>query len=565
RHGVLLGMDRPFLYEVSGAVVDEMGEAYPELVDRRAYIADRVRREEERFVETLSKGLALLEGEIATVAQSGARELPGEVVFKLYDTYGFPTDLTEDIARGHNVTLDEEGFRREMATQRERSREAWKGSGDALVSEVYGRIASDLVTSFRGYDSLVGESEVQALLRDGAPVAEAAEGQDVEVIVSETPFYPESGGQVGDRGTLQSDAAEVVVEDTLRPVEGLIVHRGRVTSGTLKVGDPVHLAVDSAARAATVRNHSGTHLLHAALRRVLGEQAMQKGSLVSPDRLRFDFTHDAPLSLSERERIEDLVNEWIEDNADATVRQMAYKEAIGAGAVAIFEEKYGDEVRVVSFGDVSTELCGGTHAGATGDIGLLKIVSETGIAAGVRRVEALTGLSALEYLREQEAGLRRIGELLRVPPAEAAQRVEKLLEERRLLERELEAVRSERRGAASKDLLDDVREVGGVRVLAARVEGAGGKELRGMVDDLRARLGSGVVLLAAEKGGNASLALGVTPDLTERLRAGDLVREIARVLGGKGGGRPDFAQAGGPDATKLDEAFQKLDQLVSAK
>ncbi len=564
RHGVLLGMDRPFLHEVTGAVVDEMGEAYPELVDRKAYIADRVRREEERFLETLSKGLSLLEDEIKAVKESGRRELPGAVVFKLYDTYGFPTDLTEDILRGHDVTLDEAGFQREMEAQRERSREAWKGSGDALVSEIYGRIASDITCAFHGHGELEGRSEIRVVIRDGEPVAEAGEGDAVEIVVEATPFYPEGGGQVGDRGTISTDDGEVSIDETAKPVDGLIVHRGRVERGTLRVGADARLSVDAVARAATVRNHSGTHLLHAALRRVLGEQAMQKGSLVSPERLRFDFTHDAPLTPEERDRIEDFVNTWIEENAGAQIRELPYKEAIEAGAIAIFEEKYGDKVRVVSFGDVSTELCGGTHAGATGDIGVLKIVSETGIAAGVRRVEALTGLSALSYLRDQETGLREIGELLRVPANEAAARVEKLLEERKALERTIAELRSEQRGATSADLLDDAREVNGIRVLAAKVEGASGKELRGMVDDLRARLGSGVVLLAAESDGRASLALGVTPDLTERLRAGDLVREVAQVLGGKGGGRPDFAQAGGPDAAKLGEAFEKLDQLVSA-
>jgi alanyl-tRNA synthetase len=324
------------------------------------------------------------------------------------------------------------------------------------------------------------------------------------------------------------------------------------------------LSVDAEARAATVRNHSGTHLLHAALRQVVGRQAMQKGSLVAPDRLRFDFTHDAPLSQEEIDRIETLVNRWIESNAAAEIRELSYQEAIEAGAIAIFEEKYGDRVRVVSFGDVSTELCGGTHARATGDIGLLKIVSETGIAAGVRRIEALSGLGALEYLREQERTLRRIGEVLKVPAEDALGRVEKLLEERRSVERELSALRKGQRGATASDLISKTRDLNGTKVLATRAEGVQGKDLRAMVDDLRDKLKSGVVLVASEAEGRVSLALGVTPDLKDKLKAGDLVREVAAVVGGKGGGRADFAQAGGNDPGKLDEAFEKLFALVAS-
>jgi alanyl-tRNA synthetase len=336
-----------------------------------------------------------------------------------------------------------------------------------------------------------------------------------------------------------------------------------VAEGEIRVDAVAELRVDADARGATVRNHSGTHLLHAALRKVLGPQAMQKGSLVGPDRLRFDFTHDEPLTGEEIEQIEDLVNLWIEANARSELRIMPYDEAVESGAVAIFDEKYGDEVRVVSFGDFSTELCGGTHAGASGDIGLLKILSESGIAAGVRRIEALTGLGALAHLRGQERSLRHVAELLRSPLTEVPERVEKLLDERRNAEREIERLRQAQRGEASRDLTGQAREVGGIRLLTARVEGVEGKELRSMVDDLRARLESGVVLLASESDGSVALALGVTKDLTKRYRAGDLVREVASVVGGRGGGRPDFAQAGGGDPSKLDEAFERLDALIA--
>jgi alanyl-tRNA synthetase len=552
------------LHSVADVVIDEMGGVFPELAERRAYVTTRIRREEERFLETLSKGLALLEDEIREVKERGDSVLPGAVVFKLLDTYGFPVDLTQDVLKSHDLGASIEGFEAAMDEQRARSREAWKGTGDASVAEVHGRIAAEVTTRFCGHETLETRSEIRALLVDGRSVEIAEQGSEVEVVVAETPFYAESGGQVGDRGTLSSTEGRVEVTDTRKPVGDLIVQWGKVTSGTVRVGETAELSVDTEARSATVRNHSGTHLLHAALRQVIGAQAMQKGSLVAPDRLRFDFTHDTPLSEEEIERIETLVNGWIQSNAAASVSELSYQEAIDAGAIAIFEEKYGDRVRVVSFGDVSTELCGGTHARATGDIGLLKIVSETGIAAGVRRIEALTGQGALQHLREQERTLRRMGEILKVPAEEAVRRVENLLEERRAADREIAALRKGQRGAAATDLVSQTRDVNGTKVLATRAAGVSGKDLRAMVDDLRDKLRSGVVLLASESDGKVSLALGVTPDLKDRLPAGDLVREVALVVGGKGGGRADFAQAGGSEPGRIDEAFEKLFSLVEA-
>jgi alanyl-tRNA synthetase len=563
RHGVLLGIERPFLFDVGDAVIDEMASAYPELRDRRAYITGRIQREEERFLETLSKGLTRLEEDIAALEKSGSKVLPGEAVFKLYDTFGFPVDLTADILSGRNLEIDEVGFNTAMTAQRQRARAAWKGSGDERVAEIYGQLASDISTRFSGYSSLTGTATIRALLVDGESREVANCGEAVEIIVDETPFYAESGGQVGDRGVLQVSGGTVEITDTQRPALQLVVHRGVVTEGELRVDTEAELTVDTDARAATVRNHSGTHLLHAALRTVLGSQAMQKGSLVGPDRLRFDFTHDSALDDSQIEAIEDLANGWIECNAPASVREMSYPEAIEAGAVAIFDEKYGDVVRVVQFGDFSTELCGGTHARATGDIGLLKILSESGIASGVRRIEALTGLGALSHLRDQEKALRSASGLLRVSAAEVPARIEKLLEDRRSAEREIEQLRSAQRGVASKDLTRDAREIAGVQVIATRVAGAEAKELRGMVDDLRSQLTSGIVLLAAETNGQVSLALGVTKDLTDRFRAGDMIREVAIIVGGKGGGRPDFAQAGGSDPSKIDAAFERLDALIA--
>jgi alanyl-tRNA synthetase len=565
RHGKLLGRDSPFIHSVADAVIDQMGEAYPELVERRAYITDRIRREEERFLETLSKGLALLEGEIGELRAKGVSELPGETVFKLYDTFGFPIDLTADILVGHGMALDQSGFDEAMSVQKTRARAAWKGSGDAAVQEVYGRIAQDLQTTFRGYEALDLEAKLLVLLKGGEAITRAEAGDEVELIFDETPFYAESGGQVGDRGHVTTATAEVEIRDVTKPAPGLFVHRGVIRSGSLEVDQEARLRVDAETRQATVRNHTGTHLLHAALRGVLGEQAMQKGSLVGPDRLRFDFTHDSPLTTAELEAIEDQVNRWIEANQPGSTRLMDYPSAIKTGAMAIFDEKYGDEVRVVSFGDCSTELCGGTHARATGEIGLLKIVSETGIAAGIRRIEALTGLGALAHLRAQERLAREAADRLKVPLSELPGRVERLIEERKQAQKQIDELRARKPGAGAGDLLAAARELAshpGAKAIAARVEDVDAKAMRTMVDDLRNRLGTGVVCLAAEADGKALLAIGVTKDLTNRLKAGELIREVAGVVGGGGGGRPDFAQAGGKDPGRIDQALARFDELV---
>jgi alanyl-tRNA synthetase len=564
RHGVLLGVEEPFLFRVADAVIDEMAGAYPDLTERRDYITGRIQREESRFLETLSKGLVLLEEHVAELAKKGETTLAGDAVFRLYDTYGFPVDLTADILRSHGIELDQQGFDASMQVQRERARAAWKGSGDVKVGEVYSRIAKDVATTFTGYEQRRAEAKIEALIVDGQVCELAKAGDAVEVVVDVTPFYAESGGQVGDRGEIRTAGGRVTVTDTQRPVGELVVHRGRVAEGEIRTDTAAELVVDDEARDATVRNHSGTHLLHAALRQVVGTQAMQKGSLVGPERLRFDFTHDAPLTRDEIEAIEDLANEWIEANLAGVTREMAYADAVEAGAIALFEEKYGDEVRVVSFGEVSTELCGGTHARATGDIGLLKVVSETGIAAGVRRIEALTGRGALLHMRGQEHLLRAVAAKLKTAPAELPERVEKLLDERRAQERKIEQLESAQRGAVSSDLTGDAKEIAGVRVLSARVDGVAAKELRSMVDDLRGKLGSGIVLLASEQDGRLALAVGVTKDLVDRFRAGDLMKEVAGLLGGKGGGRPDFAQGGGEDPSRLDEAFERFEALVAA-
>jgi len=567
RHGKLLGKDTPFIHSVADKVIDEMGDAFPELNDRRAFITDRIRREEERFLETLSKGLTLLEDEIGELQAKGVGELPGETVFKLYDTFGFPMDLTADILRSHDMSLDQSGFDEAMSGQKARARAAWKGSGDTAVQEVYGRIAKDLQTTFRGYESLVLEVPIAAMLVGGEIVSEATAGDEVELIFEETPFYAESGGQIGDRGKIETESGRIEIRDVAKPVTDLFVHRGIVESGDVRVDQEARLQVDVETREATIRNHTGTHLLHAALRGVLGDQAMQKGSLVGPDRLRFDFTHDAPLRASELDAIEDQVNRWIEANQEGSTREMDYPSAVKAGAIAIFDEKYGDQVRVVSFGDCSTELCGGTHARATGDIGLLKIVSESGIAAGVRRIEALTGLGALRYLRERERLATQAADSLRVPLGELPGRVEQLLEERKQTQKQIDDLRARKQSSGAVDLLASAKEIAsipGAKALAGRVDDVDAKAMRTMVDDFRNRMGTGVVCLAAEDGDKALLAIGVTKDLVSELKAGDLIREVASVVGGGGGGRPDFAQAGGKDPSRIDEALAKFCELVGA-
>ncbi|MDP6977891.1 MAG: alanine--tRNA ligase [Myxococcota bacterium] len=564
RHGVLLGTEQPFIHGVADKVIDEMCDAYPDLVERREFITSRIKREEERFLETLSKGLKLLEDEISNLSAKGETTLPGETLFQLYDTYGFPVDLTADILVSRDMDVDQAGFDREMDAQRSRARAAWKGSGDTTVAEVYGRIVSEVTCEFTGYTGLVGESSLAALLRGGEPVDEAEQGDEVELVFAETPFYAESGGQVGDRGTISFPAGEVEVSDTQKPLEGLIVHRGKIASGTVRQGEVAQLAVDAGNRQAIVRNHSATHLLHAALRQVLGAQAMQKGSLVEGTRLRFDFTHDHAVTPEEIERIEDIANQWIEENHPGETRLLSYDEAVKQGAMALFEEKYGDEVRVVSFGDCSTELCGGTHARATGDIGLLKVVSESGISAGVRRIEALSGMDALHYLRDQERALRDTAGLLKVAPAEVHDRVAKLLDERKAARRELDSMASKKQGDVAGDLAASAREIAGGKALAARVEGSDAKAMRSLIDDLRNKLGSGVVCLLTESKGKVLVAIGATKDQIENHKAGDLIREVAGVVGGGGGGRPDFAQAGGKDASKIDDAIAKFYELVGA-
>jgi len=569
RHGKLLGMNRPFLHEVCGVVINEMKGAYPDLVDKAAYIRKVVESEEHRFIETLDAGLRILQEEVAVLKESGGEVIPGDIVFKLYDTFGFPTDLTADIVRKDSLALDMEGFEKAMAAQREKARESWKGSGQEAISEVYHRLSMDgIATEFIGYEGVMeGISKVTALLKDGQPVEEIGEGEEGEVIVEQTPFYGEIGGQVGDIGVIISPSPSPSlsvfnVTDTKRPLDNLIAHVGRLTGGKLRKGDAVDLQVTDETRRATEANHSATHLLQAALKQVLGEHVKQSGSQVNADHLRFDFTHFSKIEEEELARVEELANRMIRANVPVETVVMPLAEAVKSGATALFDEKYGETVRVVRMAGFSSELCGGTHVKRTGDIGFLKVVHESAIAAGVRRIEAVTGNAAVAHVRRLEDELRKTAGLLRIGPLETADRTEKLLRREREFEKEIEVLKGKLAAKDSGDLMSRVRQIHGVDVLATVVEASDVKTLRDLGDKLRDRLRSGIILLGSRADGKAMLLCLVTKDLTDRYHAGKIIQSIAPLVGGSGGGRPDMAQAGGPKPDLLEQALDKLPDLL---
>ncbi|WP_295581258.1 alanine--tRNA ligase [uncultured Lamprocystis sp.] len=554
RHGYRLGCTAPFFYRLVAPLVAEMGDAYPELRTAQAQVERLVRLEEERFAETLANGMGILETAIAGLADG---RIPGETVFKLYDTYGFPTDLTADIARERGLTLDMEGFERAMDAQKDRARAASQfGAGQDVAIDIQGQ------TEFCGYDYLHETATVVALYRDGQSCDALDESQDGLVILDLTPFYGESGGQVGDRGWLTGESGRFEVADTQKKAEGVIYHLGRVVIGQLSVGDSVAAQVDDTRRHATALNHSATHLLHAALRQTLGDHVQQKGSLVGPERLRFDFSHFEPVTRAQLLAIERLVNREIRKNHVVETRIMDLEDAKATGAAALFGEKYGDQVRVLRMGDFSTELCGGTHVKAVGDIGLFKIVGEGGIASGVRRIEAMSGAGALDWVEADEDRVLRLAGLLKGGRDDLDDRVATLIERGRTLEKELDQIKSRLASSAGKDLASQAVAVGGIKVLAARIDGVDPKALRETLDQIKDQLGSAVVVLASTADGKVSLAAGVTKDLTDRLKAGDLIREVAAKVGGKGGGRPDMAQAGGTDPAGLPAALGLVEDWV---
>ncbi len=568
RYGHRLGIVEPFFHKLVASLEREMGAAYPVLTQRRSHVERVLLQEEERFAETLSLGMRLLEDAVDDLPHGGV--IPGATVFKLYDTFGFPEDLTADFARERGLAIDEAGFNESMEAQRKRARAASRfavGGTDAALTEAAKELAEQerVFTQFIGYDELESPAHVVGVFdSSGAPLEVAEKDMRAMIVLDKTPFYAESGGQVGDTGIVGRAGVEFRVDDT-RKAGNWHFHVGALTSGNIAAGDAVVASVDAARRRAIVLNHSATHLLHAALRRVLGEHVQQKGSLVAPDRLRFDFAHYEAVSPEQLAEIEGLVNAQIRRNSDASTRVMAFDDAIAAGALAFFDDKYGDKVRVLQIGDFSTELCGGTHVDRSGDIGVLKITSESGVAAGVRRIEAVTGSGALEWIAATESALMNIAGQLKGGREEAAEKVAQLIQRSRKLEREVQALKSKLASGESRDLLSEVEEIDGVKLLVARLDGADARALRDSSDQLKSKLGKGVVVLGAVEGDKVRLVVGVTQNLTDAYKAGDLIKPIAEHVGGRGGGRPDFAQAGGTLPEKLDEALDLArNQLAKA-
>ncbi len=553
RHGYKLGARKPFFYTLVAPLAVEMGEAYPELRREMARVTEVLKQEEERFFQTIANGMEILEGALA----GGAKVVDGDVAFKLHDTYGFPLDLTADVCRERGVTVDEAGFNTAMNRQREQARAAGKFKMAA------GLAYSGAATAFHGYEHLVCEtSRVTAIYVEGTSVASAQAGDDAVIVLDHTPFYAESGGQAGDTGELRNGTTRVVVEDTIKIQAAVHGHQGRIVEGTVKLGDSLVARVDGERRARTVRNHSATHLMHKALREVLGAHVQQKGSLVNAERTRFDFAHNAPVSDAQVTQVENLVNAEILANAATQARVLPIEEAQKLGAMMLFGEKYGDEVRVLDIG-TSRELCGGTHVQRTGDIGLFKIVAEGGVAAGIRRVEAVTGGNALAYLQQLEASVNGLAATLKATPAEVPGRVAAVLDQVRALEKEVESLKGKLASAQGDELLAQAVDVKGLKVLAAVLHGADAKALRETMDKLKDKLKTAAIVLAAVEGGKVQLAAGVTADSIGKIKAGELVNFVAQQVGGKGGGKPDLAMAGGTDAAALPGALASVAAWVA--
>jgi len=565
RHGYMLqqgrlGQREPFFHKLVDTLVAEMGQAYPELAAKRGIVEKALLAEEQRFGETLEHGMKVFDD----VAGRATGTIPGADAFRLYDTYGFPVDLTADIARERGLSVDMDGFEKAMNEQRGRARAASQ-------FEAKGQLSADAIqqlpaTRFLGYDETDSDGlNVVGIVRGATSLGELNDGEEATLILDATPFYAESGGQVGDAGLLSNADGEFTVADTVKLAGTFHGHVGRWSGKTLRVGSPLHGSVDAERRQAIVLNHSATHLLHAALRNVLGEHVTQKGSLVAPDRLRFDFSHFKPVSAQELQTIEDIVNAEVRRNVEAEIRQMAYQEAIDFGAMALFGEKYGDRVRVLKMGAFSTELCGGTHVGRTGDIGLFKIVAESGVAAGVRRIEALTGAGALDYVKAEEARLDQVAELLSASGHDVIDKLRQLFDRQKKLERELEGLKAKAAGAAAGDLATRATDVRGIKLIAARLGGADAKTLRDNIDRFKQLLGDCVVLLAGTNDGKVALVAGVHGSALGRIKAGELVAHVAGQIGGKGGGRPDLAQGGGDDSPQLDAALAAVPAWIDAR
>ncbi|MCG8552645.1 MAG: alanine--tRNA ligase [Desulfobacterales bacterium] len=561
RYGRSIGLTEPFLHKTVQTVFSIMDEAYPELKESAAFILNVVKNEEEKFLETLETGMKLLEATIEDLGKNNGKIIPGGVIFKLYDTFGFPVDIIQDHVKEMGIELDLEGFDAAMAEQKARSKSKKKFAG---VGDAYKPLTSTGVkTVFKGYDAIEMQSDLLIVVRDDAEVDTAGVGDEIEVVTPETVFYAESGGQAGDKGLFENDSCVIEITDTVKDPSGLFIHKGQVTRGTCKKGDTFALKVDAQLRRTTAANHSATHILHSALRKVLGDHVKQSGSLVTPDRLRFDFTHFSAATPEELAAIETEVNTRIMENHAVATKEMDMDEAVRSGATALFEEKYGDVVRVVSLGDFSQELCGGTHTRATGDIGLFRILSEGGIASGVRRIEAMTGLAALENVHEDQAAMEKAAGILKSSKGDMVDRLETVMAEKKAVEKELAALKAKIASKSVENIDDDIKEINGVNVLAKRVEIENPSQLRDLADKFKTKLGSGVLLLGAESNGKALLISMVTEDLTKTFKAGNIVKTAAGIVGGGGGGRPDMAQAGGTKPEFLDKALESVFDSVS--
>ncbi len=563
RHGKLLQQNQPFFFKITNKVIENYQEVYPELQVNAGFIQKVVMNEEENFSNTLNMGFQRLEEIADKLKKENSSVIPGEEVFKLYDTFGFPVDLVQETAKDWDLELDMPGFEKAMNTQKEKAMASWKGSGEKEVAPFFKEyVNANPPTAFTGYGGTHGEGTVKAILKNQAPADSAGAGDEVELVLDQTPFYGESGGQVGDKGLAYNDRVHLEILDATKPVADLIVHKVKVNSGTLKTGERLTLEVNPESRGSTALNHTATHLLHAALHEVLGDHVKQAGSLVAPDRLRFDYTHFSPLSEREKARIEGLVNEKIRENIAVGTQEMTIDEALKEGAVALFGEKYGDSVRVVSVPGFSKELCGGTHISATGDIGLFKITYEGGIASGVRRIEAVTGKQAYDKVQKGFETLASIRSLLKVQPDEELTRLKKLVDKNREMEKEIAALKEKLVSGKGAADADEIKKIGDVSLLVKKVEGMDAKTLRAFIDNAKNRIKSGVVVVGTASNGKVMLAAGVTEDLTDRFAAGAIIKEIAAIVGGSGGGRKDMAQAGGTRTEKIDEALAKAEEYL---
>jgi alanyl-tRNA synthetase len=565
RHGKLLGQKAAFFHRITSKVVNDFKDAYPDLNSNSEFIHKVVNNEEESFGNTLHYGTQRLEEILKKVHKEKLTTIPGEEIFKLYDTYGFPTDLVEETAKDAGLVLDMEGYTRAMNEQKTKAMTSWKGSGEKEVAPFYKEfLQSSPPTVFEGYEHTQGQGKVLAILKNQTPVNTACTGDEIEFLTDRTPFYGESGGQKGDSGLASNESVRLSLDDTTKPLPGLIVHKAKIISGTLCNGESLTLEVNRQTRSNTTLNHSATHLLQATLKEVLGEHIKQAGSLVASDRLRFDYTHFSPLTDKERVRIESRVNEKIRDNIQVDTQEMDVDTAIKNGAVALFGEKYGDTVRVVDVPGFSKELCGGTHVTATGDIGVFRITSEGGIASGVRRIEAVTGATAYNTIQADQESLTAIRGLLKTPTNEEVTKLKKLLEKNRQLEKEITTLKEKMVSGQESTSPDELQKIGDISVLIKKIEGMDAKTLRTFIDKTKNQLKSGIIVVGSVSDGKVSMAAGVTKDLTNKYHAGNIIKSIAVIVGGSGGGRPDMAQAGGSQVDKLDEALKKAQELIRA-